>query len=516
MFLTRAALPLLIAACGVSPAAAQDAEASGGSFIDDSGRQRVFDAAYRPWFPDRRPARTWRAVGWQAGIIAVGTGWYWLEKDLNSLDWDYPTPWQRINGEAVRFDNNRFSTNTLGHPVAGMAYYGTSRVSGHDPFASLLFAVGSSAVWEWGLEWREQVSINDQIFTPVAGTALGEFVHQLGEYLNSAPGGGGTAQQVAGATLGFPRWLHRQWDDDPPPPELPADALGFSSAYWHRFDVTLETSHLDNETGAEGFVHGLRAEGEIVGIPGFQRPGRFHVAFADGNFSALHLRTGAGEGGATELDLSARTGMAGFYGQSYEGSSSQDLRGHAFRLGWDIAYRHTSRDLLGRLDEVSVVHVLGPGADLWMAQGDLRARVSADVHGDFAAVHSLAYPVWSDDNGSAGVKSVLLEQGYYHAFGLSSRLALEVSLAGFEVGGRVGFGTYSSIEGLDRNQESVTRDTSLADDVLDFEGWAGYAAPDGGVSLRVTGGGWLREGSTEYVTVARADYRWTASAGLRF
>lgn len=496
----------------VSTAWAQDAQ------DEEPFDQERFDASYDRWHGGRREADLIRTIGWELTLIAIGTAWYWSEKDLNSLDWDYPTAWERINGDAVRFDDNRFLTNTLGHPAAGLGYYGLARVSGLEPWQAVVTAFLSSALWEFGLEWREQVSINDQIFTPVAGIALGEVAFQLGEYLNSAPGGGGWAQRVAGATLGFPRWLHDRFDGDEAraPEDLPADELGFSSAFSHRFRLTYEWQGLESDAGTTATLHGVRADVELVSMPGFMEPGSFDVLFAHGNFSEFSLLVGSAGRGVDDFDMRARSTLAGWYTQDVHEDDRGSVSGHGAMIGVSTAFRHTDQHLLDRTDQVAVAGIAGPSAELRLRTGDLDARFGGDLHADFAAVRSMAFPGWHRDNGSQGIRSVLYKRGYYYGFGFSTRLRAELAFRGLELGGSLGYGSWRSIEGLDRAQESVTRDVPMSDRQLEYEAWVGYTLPGTPLHLRLGTRGEERAGRMEDARETRWTRRLTGSAGLAF
>jgi len=490
--------------------------AAGAQAQDVTFDQATVDASYDRWHGGRREPRLVRALLWDATIIGLGTTWYWLEKDLNSLDWDYPTAWQRINGEAVRFDNNQFRTNCLGHPIAGLGYYAMARVSGLEPWQAAVAAFLSSAVWEWGLEWREQVSVNDQFFTPVGGVALGEMAFQLGEYLNSAPGGGGWAQHIAGATLGFPRWVHDRFDDASAPDDLPADELGFSSAWSHRFRLGWEWQHVQDGRDEAATMNGVRAEIELVSMPGFMKPGSFQRTFSHGNFSELTLRTGGSHAAGNQLDLRAQTTLAGVYSQAVSGTAGSDVHGVGAMVGVSTALRHTSGTVLGSSDQVGVASIVGPTVDVRIAAGGLEVRLGADLHADFAAVDSTAYEDWQQGEDTKGLRSVLTKQGYYYGYGFSTQLRAEVAFEGLEVGGRVGYGTWRSIEGLDREQQPVTRDLRMADQALEYEAWVGFTVPSTPINLRLTTSGETRTGSMGEVTGRQHLRRYGAVAGLSF
>ncbi|MCX7678729.1 MAG: DUF3943 domain-containing protein [Spirochaetes bacterium] len=110
---------------------------------------------------------------------------YFVNKDANIVDWEY-----QPNGEGFKrkildgwcLDTNNFRTNSLYHIYAGIIYYQTARSNNYGPFASFIWCFAGSTFWEYIGEYREQVSTNDQIFTPIGGLIFGEGLRQLGLY----------------------------------------------------------------------------------------------------------------------------------------------------------------------------------------------------------------------------------------------------------------------------------------------------------------------------------------------
>lgn len=126
--------------------------------------------------------RFWRTVGEIFFFSMCGEAWYWINKDANMEDWEY-----KLDGEGVKnkfmdgwsLDTNNFRTNTIYHMYAGALYYQTARSNGYGFFASTAFSFMGSLFWEYLGEWREQVSTNDMIFTPFAGSLMGEGFTQI-------------------------------------------------------------------------------------------------------------------------------------------------------------------------------------------------------------------------------------------------------------------------------------------------------------------------------------------------
>jgi len=505
---TAAALLCSSHAAGADDGGARNERA----FLDRSGHWRSFDDSYRDWFaPERRPAHYMRAAGEAVLLVGLGTAYYWVDPLANAADWDFPTFGAKLRFEAVRFDNNLHATNHVLHPLAGAAVYGFSRVNGLEPWESFGYALASSLVWEYGLEFREQVSINDLVFTPIGGVAVGEFMVQLGDYLNSAPGGGAWGNKIAASTLGLPRNMHDAFDEPSPPTELPADELGFSSAYWHRFLIGYRVSSLGNDRERTDSAHGSRVEAEIVAMPGFQRPGTFSKAFAGGNFSEMRWTMDFGGRGLADADLFFLSSIAGAYRQDF---AAPGLSGDAEIVALSTGLRFSDRRLMGRFDRFGIAHVLGPRLGAWLGSGRFLARVDSSAHFDFAGIHPIAFEEWSRDHVQQGLKSVLSRQGYQYALGFSVRLSTRIEFAGLRLGTRASYGRYDSVEGLDREQDQVTRDVPTRDEVIELGSMIGYSSAWTPVDIELSAAEMRRAGTMADHRVSLYDRKLSLTLGL--
>lgn len=506
------ALAALLTALPLSEASAQPSR--GDAFLDARGQWRPFRPSYDAWFSSqRREPRYLRAAAESALLVGIGTAYYWVDPAANRVDWDFPTLGSKLRFETVRFDNNKHPTNHLLHPLAGGAIYGAARINGLAPWEALGYAALSSIVWEYGLEFREQASINDMVFTPFGGAAAGEFLVQLGDYLNSAPGGGGWGNRFAAATLGLPRNMHDALDEPEAPLELPADSLGFSSAYFHRFTIGYQLSALGNESGERSTLSGTKVEAEIVAMPGFLRPGRFSTAFSSGNFVEMRWLMGFGSSGLADVDLWFRSCLVGLYEQDFR-ASGRGVSGQAMLLGLSSALRYSDRRLMGRFDRFGIAHVIGPQLGWWLGAGDFSARIDWSVHGDFAGIHPMALERWRQNNPPGGIRSVLTRQRYGYALGFSTRASTRLELLGLRFGTDLAYGRYDSIQGLDRKQPDVTYDVATRDEIVEAGARVGYVSATAPVSVEISLAELRRAGSMGDESVAVYDRRLSLTLGL--
>ena len=450
-----------------------------------------------------------RAAFEMLGVLSIGVAQYWANAGGNSQDWDFPHWSDRLSARAVRFDNNTQVTNNVLHPLAGSAYYGLARANGLGVGEAALYSAVSSASWEWLLEWREKVSINDLVTTTMGGIAAGEFFVQLASYLNSAPTETNLGQDVAKTTLGFPVWIHDQIDNRRPDPTPASDNLGFSSEYYHRFSLGYQNAWLDNAGDVQQRVGGFVLDARLVSLPGYLDPENFQIVFTQANFSSAGLEMQFDGDGLRDAHLKFDVVLAGYYAQRARPSVLGVLAGVASGLEF------VSRDTLDAGDQYALVHLLGPELGTtwkWKSyQLDLRAR----AYGDFAAIRSLAWPQVRSANPTAVYKSSLERQYQYH-FGIATRLAGELRLHAAVLFAELGWGSYRSIQGFDRFQEEITRDPA-GTEVLG-ERRFGLALEPPGTPLRFFSAleGYEHKSSLAGLVARREERRLAIGAGLVF
>ncbi len=135
----------------------------------------------------------WRTTTEMVVLNSFGLINYFVNKDANMVDWEYQPNWEGLKRKITDgwcLDTNNFRTNSLYHIYAGIIYYQTARSNNYGPLASFIWCFAGSTFWEYIGEYREQISTNDQIFTPMGGVIFGEGLRQLGLYAerNMRPG----------------------------------------------------------------------------------------------------------------------------------------------------------------------------------------------------------------------------------------------------------------------------------------------------------------------------------------
>lgn len=486
-------------------------------FVDLEGAKRPFGPTQRAWFGETtyEPHHV-RALAEVMLILGIQLANYWRYPAPNQFDWDNPTFRDRLSLHALHFDNNTAFTNFVMHGLAGGLSFWDSRLNALNVPDSILYTAFASTFWEFALEWREQASINDLIFTPSAGIPAGAFFFQLSEYLNSAPGGGSWANALADYTLGLPSVLHpHKPNPNSGTARLPPDALGFSSAYWHRFRLGYAASNAYVNGNRFDTLKGFDADAEIVAMTGFLRPGRFHKLFANANFTEMQIKLSSNPSGNTDNEMRFGGTLAGAYAQDFR-AVSHGKTGHAEMAGMSMGMRYVDRTYGGTHDMYTSTDIVGASGGLWLGLGRLQTRFLGEVRYDFASVQSLALPGYRKLHPFDALKSVLIIQGYEYSMGLSGRLRAEASIGGASLGGYVEYSHYRGIGGMDRFQPRITNDVNGVDLIAEYGAWIGYDTPVVPLYVRGTLDWISRDSTLGDIEVARLDRRLGVSIGLHF
>jgi hypothetical protein len=396
-----------------------------------------------------------------AGILALGSAWYWAYRGTNAVDWDNPDFRARVSGEAWRLDNNGLAMNFLAHPFSGSAFYAVARAHHLSLPTSAAYSFFTSFVWEYLIEFKEKVSINDVVTTPAAGIAMGEFFHKLALYVNSSTTQPNTTRHLLRYATGPTVSLVRSLDNDSRLGAPPPDALGFSSAMHHEFE--LHAGYTSSSTANTSDVGGvtLGFAGRFFDIPELGAARSFDRLLTDANITELSVSTHFSEHGKG-LDLFADTLLFGYFSQSVNDRTGTPWLTQS-SIGTSIAYRFLDTHHTGVPERLGVVHLPGVAAETRLSQGALYLWFWGRGHADFAGVGSLAYADWRKRFPDERPKAILLKQSYYYGLGASGHLRAALGWGPLRLGVQARASLYDSIEGLDRAKELVTVDVPAND-----------------------------------------------------
>lgn len=396
--------------------------------------------------------------------LGGGTAWYVID-DRNVLDWDRPSLRQRITGEAWRYDNNGPVINFLLHPLSGAAFYSLARANRLGVAESFAYGVAASTVWEYVIEFKERISINDMIVTPMAGFAIGVFADKLARYLNDVPPVG-TLHTAAQWAFGTSIRLHRTMDGEPPPEGVARDSLGLAATFWHAFALEYRGGFVGRDGHPSWSVHDFGFEGTLASLPGYRRPGSFGRWFHEADVTRLGFgmdwaRSDAGS------HLETDTLLAGYQQQRLHGHAAAP-RGVMWTAAAALQYRFRHTRAFGFDDREGVLGLPGPAFDLYAASEALRAELSLRANAEFAGQTSVAAPEWQEDHPGVRTKTIVEREGYFYGWGGSLAAWGEAAIGPLWTRAHVRSGWYDSQEGLDRAQDRIENDTEFHEIINEY------------------------------------------------
>ncbi|MEO8586518.1 MAG: DUF3943 domain-containing protein [Acidobacteriota bacterium] len=155
------------------------------------------------------PKRFWRAAGELLGLEAVSWVFnrYVANQDYARISWS--TVHDNLDA-GFTFDNDKFTTNQIGHSFGGSFYFNTGRSNGFDFWESTLFTAAGSAIWEITAE-TQGPSLNDLVNTTLGGAVTGETTHRLSQMLldDRARGGARFAREALAGIMNPSQLLTR-------------------------------------------------------------------------------------------------------------------------------------------------------------------------------------------------------------------------------------------------------------------------------------------------------------------
>lgn len=440
-----------------------------------STAQLAFAAAWDRLRDERLRQRHFARTAGELGLLlGGGTVWYWANQDFNERDWDLePTLeslWKEMTGEAVRFDINTIYTNIFNHPFTAAGYYTVARSNGYAFLESFLFTLAGSSVWEYLVEYLELVSLNDQVFSSMGGTVVGEVFYQLGEFFTTSSDT--ATNRIFKWVFGAGQNYHRWRDGNPARHAESTDRFGFRDDIWHRFDLFMGVG-----TAANDVVGEIGIETRVIHLPGYGTRAGEVSAFVNGTvLTQMRLRTSFGGDGLQDLSLFMKVMFLGYFYQHLTGTQNGTLNGYSFFVGPASAYEIHQHDWsqTGIEDVYGIVHIMGPSLDLGYYRNALRMRLTMDLYGDFAAIHAFAIDAFKAVGSLEFAKSVLREEAYDYALGLTARTRATLTYEQLEIGASGRYSYYDSIEGLDRFEEAITNDVRTTDEVASVRTWIAY------------------------------------------
>lgn len=439
----------------------------------------------------KRPGRAWIELG---AFLAYSTTSYWTRAAFPE-DWQFQLTWhdqfQRVFLlKGWHFDSNNFRLNWT-HALAGGAYYQFGRTNNLSWIDSWLVAVAASTYWETVVEWKEVISVNDQIMTGLGAFSTGEPWYQIGHYLAHQRGLLAQALSFIDPAVKLNHWLDRKQPG----------AKDYAQPEWHDLAVYLGGRRLARagQPAETDLYFGLHTR--LLMLPDYGQPGDLRRTLGDTYFSGINLDYATRNGRADETNFTTGAVTLGHYRQKIESGSG----GYSLTVGLGSSFEYFKKrpgdvydsapvpvkqgdDLhLERprdfTDKLALLHLAGPVLDWTVFRPGLRLRTVAEAYFDFGLVNSYALNAYSGlhhtppDDTIEGMKTTVMYYGYYYAFGgtLSGQTNLE--WGNFRAQALAGFGAWSSVDGLDRFQSEITNNAHLDDNRSRYLIGAGWRVP---------------------------------------
>lgn len=419
----------------------------------------------------------------ELGLIGAGLGYYFIQQQQNSIDWALGYDWlsfrQKLTCQACALDTNGFDTNFVTHPLAGTLYYLAARGNRLSVLESLGYALTMSTLWEFLGEFRERVSVNDSIVTPLAGLAIGESTTQLGAFFDRSCNTG--ANRVLGAVLGPSKSIHDGLDGAEVARSSDCDEHGLTRRGAHRFRFWTGVASVWPDVPGPA-LNELRAgfDAAVTHIDQVGRPGRGWVGFSDGNVSSVDARIALESTYVSDFRIGAHVVPAGLYYRNVSPSSG-GLQGRELLVGVLVGSEYSLHRRLrpaGPWDRIFVVDAPASRFSFTLHGGPLKLDVSVDGGGTFAGVTTLALARFEAGFERPELASVTAEHGYSHTLGFALAPRVRLRLEGAELGIEARGDRFFALRALDPERPAHGM-TPIYETRRRAEAWLSVGPPNG-------------------------------------
>lgn len=374
-------------------------------------------------------------------LLAMGKVAYLAGGDTIKRDFDYDIQGNEfeyfsdrlLTKEYLKFDDNTMGMN-WGHAYAGMVYYQAFRNHNFNFYESILGTFAASTTWEVLFEYKELVSINDQIVTTFGGAVLGESLFQLSEMLANKPG------RVPRFFSGLfnPAKTVREWFGGEQPARFKRSKVDdIFNVYTGIISSSNNTRDLDKTVLIFGFdasVDSMRGNYDsLSGTP--------TLVEMKGEF-------GFSEAGWDEFQMSALVVLGGYHYRTAKKDKRYGQWHKRYYLGpsMGIEYAGFGADEEDE-DFYAVINLLGGSAGADWQKNQLNLSMRGSLHGDFSMVKPFASQgienyrdfYWNS-------KSSLWENAYSYALGYTLHLAFDLSFHDIALGLSVRSQRWDSID----------------------------------------------------------------------
>src|SRR5262245_43170014 len=399
-----------------------------------------------------------RATVETTALLGFVSLYYWGTKS-STADFDYDVSFEtlkkKLSGKAILFDDNSIGTNSFpGHPLSGAYYYLIARNNNLSRTESFLWSFAASAIHEFFIELPEVASINDFVVTPVAGATIGEAMYQFGRYFRCSKNKDDLMYKIMAAVIDPIALVNSFIWNDTNYKYSDSEICHYTSIQ-KDFNIFYGMSANFRENTASstiGFIFGFH--GKLYFIPQYGEVADIEKFFKDPTLNEMKIDVGVTDRGIDSIYFLAKTVWAAYYRQNIAGDSAGKGTGYSFFAGLASAFEHIQYDTGEFEDWIGAVHVFGPSIELASFQKAGYIRIGLDVFGDFAMVRPYAFEKYKKNHGINNIKSVLMEENYYYAYGAYVNPRIEAIYGSYRFFAEYKYAHYDSFEGRDRRKPS--------------------------------------------------------------
>jgi hypothetical protein len=326
---------------------------------------------------------------------------------------------------------------------------------------SFLFSLGGSAVWEYLVEFKEIVSINDMIHTPLGGFTMGESLFQLASFYSANVKGQNWFNDFISGNVDVSKYKY-------------SGGLGQASPVWHNLIGFLGI--LTEKDGSTGGKIGF--DTELFGVRNLKRSGSLSGFKFDSPYTKAVLSAAMSKNGVQEIVIYTETGIMGYAKQRIKSN-----HGYSVFLGINTAFDYNNRNFDKYHDKIGAIHLLGPAADISLVKGDFTLRLRNSAFGDFAMVQSPGLKAYYEaghtrqdvtDMGAVTAANA----GYYFALGFTDTALITADYRSFQLGGGFNYSRYRSLNGDGRTNNEPKRNHNFVmnDTRITGNAWLQYSA----------------------------------------
>jgi hypothetical protein len=411
-----------------------------------------------------------RATIQTSTLLGLVSAYYWGTKS-SSDDFDYDISFdtlrKKFSGEAILFDDNSIKTNSFpGHPLSGAYFYLIARNHNLSRTESFLWSFGASAINELFIEFTEVASISDIVVTPVAGFIIGEAMYQFGKYFRCGKNKDNLMYKALSAVTDPIALVNSFiWSDVRDKYSIsvmcPFTSIQKDISIFSGMGISYhETTSHSNASLIFGF------HGKLYFIPQYGQEAVIDRFFNKPILNEIGIEVGVTDKGVDDIRFVAKTVWASYYRQNIIRDAAGKTSGSSFFVGLASAFEHIQYDTGEFKDWIGALHVFGPSIELTSFYRSGYVRLGLDVFGDFAMVRSYAFDEYKKDHSIDNIKSVLMAENYYYAYGVSVHPKIEVRYGSYRLLAEYKYAHYDSFENRDRRKP--TNDFHLVDERQEY------------------------------------------------